>query len=342
MKQFKKHFEQFSDNESDFVISQKIKRKYKVENKENRIAETEELYNVCQILNTFNVKYWIDYGTLLGAFRKNKLIDYDRDIDISLILNNNVTLLDITNVLSKDYYIRHYEPYYLCIYPKNNKDFGFAHIDFYGFEELEDKKIIQCKIPGSENLIYRSYFFDTMSKIKIEDYEFPCPRHTDLFLELLYGDDYLIEKKSSCCGNSITKIDLVKTEIITVYLNGVFDLFHIGHLNMFKKCKKYFDRLIVGVHNDEDVMKYKHKPIIEYKDRLEIVKSCKYIDEIVENAPLYTNNEYLNNLGAKYLIYGEEEFTNIKRFYNVSNNRVHTFHRTENISSTIIKNRLNM
>ncbi|MCQ2814957.1 MAG: FAD synthase [Bacilli bacterium] len=66
------------------------------------------------------------------------------------------------------------------------------------------------------------------------------------------------------------------------YTTGVFDMFHIGHLNLLKQAKKMCDYLIVGVSTDENVMNYKGKtPIITFKDRAEIVKSIKYVDEVV-------------------------------------------------------------
>jgi len=81
----------------------------------------------------------------------------------------------------------------------------------------------------------------------------------------------------------------------TGYIAGVFDLFHIGHLNMFKKAKEQCDYLIVGVVTDEGVMDYKKGyPYIPFHERLEIVSSCRYVDKAVEIPYHYsgTRNAY--------------------------------------------------
>lgn len=66
------------------------------------------------------------------------------------------------------------------------------------------------------------------------------------------------------------------------YTTGVFDLFHIGHLNILKKAKEQCDYLIVGVSTDEVVKEYKGKtPIIGFNERFEIVSSIRYVDKAV-------------------------------------------------------------
>jgi glycerol-3-phosphate cytidylyltransferase len=68
------------------------------------------------------------------------------------------------------------------------------------------------------------------------------------------------------------------------YTDGVYDLFHVGHLNMIREAKKHCDYLIVGVHSDEIVEGYKNrKTIINENDRKTIVESIKYVDKAVIN-----------------------------------------------------------
>ena len=65
---------------------------------------------------------------------------------------------------------------------------------------------------------------------------------------------------------------------------GTFDMFHRGHLNLFRQAKEYCDYLVVGVHSDEWVMHCKSRPtVIPYEDRADIVGAIRYVDEVVKN-----------------------------------------------------------
>jgi glycerol-3-phosphate cytidylyltransferase len=66
------------------------------------------------------------------------------------------------------------------------------------------------------------------------------------------------------------------------YTTGVFDLFHVGHLNILRRAKEMCEYLIVGVSTDELVFSYKHKKtIIPFEDRRTIVEAIRYVDEVV-------------------------------------------------------------
>lgn len=65
---------------------------------------------------------------------------------------------------------------------------------------------------------------------------------------------------------------------------GTFDMFHRGHLNLFRQAKDYCEYLVVGVHSDEWVMHCKNRStVIPYEDRADIVGAIRYVDEVVKN-----------------------------------------------------------
>jgi glycerol-3-phosphate cytidylyltransferase len=74
---------------------------------------------------------------------------------------------------------------------------------------------------------------------------------------------------------------------LRVYTGGTFDLFHVGHLNLLKRCREiagWTGQVIVSLNTDEFIYKYKGKnPVIQYEDRKAILESCKYVDLVMEN-----------------------------------------------------------
>lgn len=70
--------------------------------------------------------------------------------------------------------------------------------------------------------------------------------------------------------------------MIIGYTQGTYDMFHIGHLNLLKHAKEKCDYLIVGVNTDKLVKQYKNKSaVIPFDERIEIVSSIKYVDQVV-------------------------------------------------------------
>ena len=96
-----------------------------------------------------------------------------------------------------------------------------------------------------------------------------------------------------------------RKETVIGYTAGVYDLFHIGHLNLLKNARGLCDKLIVGVTVDE-LVTYKGKhAMIPFEDRIEIVRSCKYVDAAV---PQYDMDKLTmcKKLGASILFVGDD------------------------------------
>lgn len=128
------------------------------------------------------------------------------------------------------------------------------------------------------------------------------------------------------------------------YTAGVYDLFHIGHLNLLKNAKGMCDKLVVGVTTD-DLVTYKGKrALIPFEDRIEIVRSIKYVDAAV---PQYDMDKLTacKKLGAQVLFvgddwYGTEKWADYEKEFEENGIRIVYFPYTKGVSSTIISKTL--
>ena len=90
----------------------------------------------------------------------------------------------------------------------------------------------------------------------------------------------------------------------TVYMDGVFDLFHIGHLEAIKQCAKLGDRVIIGVTGDKDAEGYKRLPIVPERERSSIIKALKVVDAVVCPCPLVVTEEFMEEYGIDLVVHG--------------------------------------
>lgn len=129
------------------------------------------------------------------------------------------------------------------------------------------------------------------------------------------------------------------------YTTGVFDMFHIGHLNILKRAKEQCDYLIVGVTTDELCFSRKHKyPVINEQERMEIVKAIRYVDRVVPQAnmdKLAAVQAYQANVvfvGSDWK--GTEAWSQYeKQFASIGCTVVYLEH-TDGISSTILREKI--
>ncbi len=131
------------------------------------------------------------------------------------------------------------------------------------------------------------------------------------------------------------------------YVAGVFDLFHIGHLNLLRRAKAECDHLIVGVVTDEQVIENKKtKPCIPFAERMAIVQACRYVDEAVAipaddpgtEAAYYKYRFDAQFSGSDYA--DNPYWISKKVFLEQHGSELVFFPYTENVSSTEIKERI--
>jgi glycerol-3-phosphate cytidylyltransferase len=129
--------------------------------------------------------------------------------------------------------------------------------------------------------------------------------------------------------------------MILGYTTGVFDLFHIGHLNILKNAKALCDKLVVGITTDELLWEYKDKrPIIPFHERCEIVRNIKFVDGVI---PQENMNKYEIWKKIKFdIMFVGDDWYNTKKWQLIEDNltkegiRVIYFPYTKGTSSTLI------
>tara|TARA_B100000315_G_C14592899_1_gene596927 strand:- start:1058 stop:1519 length:462 start_codon:yes stop_codon:yes gene_type:complete len=124
------------------------------------------------------------------------------------------------------------------------------------------------------------------------------------------------------------------------YTAGVYDLFHIGHVNVLRNAKSMCDHLIVGVSIDE-LINYKHKTaIIPFDQRVEVVKACKYVDTVVMQKDM-NKFEMWEKLKFDVMFVGDDWFGDpkwkkIEKEFKKVGVKIVYFPYTKNVSSTLI------
>ncbi len=129
------------------------------------------------------------------------------------------------------------------------------------------------------------------------------------------------------------------------YTTGVFDMFHIGHLNILRRAKEQCEQLVVGVTTDELCFLRKHKyPIINENDRMAIVEAIRYVDRVVPQSDMEKIRP-VKELGADVVFVGSDwkgsdawnQYE--KEFAEVGCDVVYLSH-TDGISSSILRDKL--
>lgn len=129
------------------------------------------------------------------------------------------------------------------------------------------------------------------------------------------------------------------------YTTGVYDMFHIGHLNIIRRAKEQCEYLIVGVSTDECVQSYKNKtPIIPYEERAAIVQAIRYVDEVVPQ-PSMDKLEFLKKRHFDVMFHGDawkgtELYNKYEEEFAKYGAKIEYLTHTDGISSTILREKL--
>lgn len=91
-----------------------------------------------------------------------------------------------------------------------------------------------------------------------------------------------------------------------VYVDMVGDLFHAGHVSLLREARRHGDWLVVGVLSDDAAAAYKRRPIMTLAERVAVIESCRYVDEVVEDAPMLLTEDFLTRHDIATVVHGDD------------------------------------
>jgi cytidyltransferase-like protein len=350
------------------------------------------LSSVTALLEYSDIPYWITQGTLLGAMRGGKLIQWTNDVDISVLyedfprilsLLRNVTQQKTDSISAEDYVNRNWQfmhyTYYTNTVDENKVDeetpnwrwlaiasgVTGVHLDINGrtpsldgivFKEQCNKDLYpeSCSQPQSQEHRIRLSDVFPLTDIMLQGMVFWGPRLPSRVLEKYYGTNWKIpdrygegdwisnddihsvqvpvqmdsmeEQLSTTAPNpvpvSVPVPVPVSVPVVTtvwndhpfrVYVDVVGDMFHFGHVRLFERARKLGKTLVVGVHDDNTVESYKRRPILTMQERINVIRSCKWVDEIIPNAPLILTAEYMDMHRIDLVVRGDDQLPETAR-----------------------------
>ena len=94
--------------------------------------------------------------------------------------------------------------------------------------------------------------------------------------------------------------------MVRVYVDMVADLFHYGHVELLRQARALGDYLLVGVHSDDDVLAHKRKTILTMEERVACIAGCRYVDEVLPNAPWVTDLDWIEKHNINLVVHGSD------------------------------------
>ena len=116
------------------------------------------------------------------------------------------------------------------------------------------------------------------------------------------------------------KTTTIPQRVGRVYMDGVFDMMHRGHLEAIKKCAALGDEVVIGVVSDSDCESYKRRPIIREQDRAEMVRHCALVSDVVFPCPMSVSEDFLAKHRIDLVVHGfadSAEFESQKKYFEV-------------------------
>ncbi|EDW25642.1 GL26305 [Drosophila persimilis] len=149
---------------------------------------------------------------------------------------------------------------------------------------------------------------------------------------------------SHCNGTAQQKETPTQGKDVRVWCDGCYDMVHFGHANSLRQAKALGDKVIVGIHTDDEITKHKGPPVFTEEERVKMVKGIKWVDEVVLGAPYVTTLEVLDKNNCDFCVHGDDitmTAEGVDTYHLVkSANRYKEVRRTAGVSTTDLVGRM--
>lgn len=344
---------------------QQFKEKWKVESSIssfNKVSpmrdrylgiKDENLRLAIRILEGHGCKWWLEAGTCLGVVRQRAFIAYDPDIDIGLPEEH----LKLWDVFIKEFKSAGFELYKEWEHEGKRMELSFKRngikLDLFFFF----RKGAWCwhgafgpdeNERWGKNMIFLPHVFsaDLFENLREMAFRGKCcfvPNPPERYLAERYGPKWTVPDRDYKYWRDCRAIDrnfFKKNR--TVFIGGIWDFFHYGHLNILEKSKNLGHELIVGVLTDEAAEGYKARPFVPFEQRLRVIESLKIVDRVIRQNDTDPTDD-LKKLGISpdYLVHGDDwDSCPGKEYIRECGGKLVILPYTKGISSTIIKKEL--
>lgn len=99
---------------------------------------------------------------------------------------------------------------------------------------------------------------------------------------------------------------MTEAPVRRVYVDMVGDLFHAGHVSLLREARRHGDWLVVGVLSDDTAASYKRRPIMTLPERVAVIESCTYVDEVIADAPFRVTEDFLAEHAITTVVHGDD------------------------------------
>lgn len=240
----------------------------------------DNLLRLQQIFAEHDIDYWLTEFSLLQLVHQQVLASDQNPVQLAVDLDSMSRLSNLVNVLSRS-------------------GFTFSSYQTDRFTIARERVEFELCIFSRRNLCRAAIYYEQLEVLELLGSKIPVPGNAKLCLTEMYGP-WRDEAARPAAMPEEPELPC------RVYVNLAADLFHAGHVRFLRQARAFGTQLIAGIHSDQDIASYKRRPYIAERYRQEIVASCRYVDEIIEQAPLKPNRTFFEQHDIDVMVHGDD------------------------------------